>query len=159
MRRTRCVYACCRRCLAHEPPAPDTTHALATDRPPTDPPLNTCVPTYRSCSNGCTCNTTTLSGYVPYDQIVVFLEEVHPTPAPACRLSVALDPSSPPGSKIRISGVVVTADPGHIGGRVGEVRRPGRGRAAREGREQRARGRWRIAGSARRREWRAVRVG
>jgi hypothetical protein len=75
-----------------------------------------------SCSNGCTCNTTMLEGAVPYDQIVVFLEEVHPTPAPQCHVSVELDPSSPAGSKVRISGAAITADPGHIAGRVGEVR-------------------------------------
>ena len=58
---------------------------------------------------------------MPYDQIVLFLEEIHPTPAPACRVSVAYDAAtSPPGSKVRISGVIATADPGHIAGRVGE---------------------------------------
>jgi hypothetical protein len=73
-----------------------------------------------TCSNGCECEPKTLPGTVPYDQTVVFLEEVHPTPAPACRVSIALDASSAPGSKARISGVMVTGDPGHIAGRVGE---------------------------------------
>jgi hypothetical protein len=68
---------------------------------------------------------------VPYDQIVVFLEEIHPTPAPRCRVSIALDPSSPPGSKLRFSGLAISADPGHIAGRVGEVRRSSGGGALR----------------------------
>jgi hypothetical protein len=59
---------------------------------------------------------------VPYDQTVVFLEEIHPSPAKECRVSITLDPSSPPGSKLRFSGVAISADPGHIAGRVGEVR-------------------------------------
>jgi len=73
-----------------------------------------------SCSNGCSCEPETVASSVPYDQTVLFLEEVHPTPAPACHVSVELDPSSPGGSKVRISGVAVTADPGDISGRIGE---------------------------------------
>jgi hypothetical protein len=59
---------------------------------------------------------------VTYDQTVVFVEMVHPTAAPACRVSVEMDPASAPGSKFRVSGVVITGDPGHVSGRIGEVR-------------------------------------
>jgi len=95
-----------------QPFAPPPTH--------TTTPAHASIPPKRSCDNGCSCNTTTLEGAVPYDQIVVFLEEVHPTPAPQCHVNIELDPSSPAGSKVRISGVIITADPGHIAGRVGE---------------------------------------
>ncbi|GBF91596.1 hypothetical protein Rsub_04336 [Raphidocelis subcapitata] len=73
-----------------------------------------------TCSNGCECKPTTLEGSVPYDQTVYFLEELHPTPAPKCHVSIELDRGSPAGSRVRISGVITTADPGHIAGRVGE---------------------------------------
>ncbi|GBF91603.1 hypothetical protein Rsub_04343 [Raphidocelis subcapitata] len=73
-----------------------------------------------SCGNGCECEKETIDGSVPYNQKVVFLAEVQPTPAPACQISIALDESSPAGSKIRISGIVVTGDPGVVEGRVGE---------------------------------------
>lgn len=72
-----------------------------------------------SCSNGCTCEES-FDGSVPYDQTVVFIEEIHPTAAPACHISIALDPASPAGSKLRISGVAVSADPGDVSGRIGE---------------------------------------
>lgn len=58
---------------------------------------------------------------MPYDQVVVFLETLHPTAAPACRLSVTMATGAPAGSKVRISGVSITPDPGHLSGRVGEV--------------------------------------
>ncbi|KAI8475679.1 MAG: SGNH hydrolase-type esterase domain-containing protein [Monoraphidium minutum] len=73
-----------------------------------------------TCSNGCTCEPTTLEGAVPYDQTVVFVEMVHPTAAPACRVSVALEAGGPAGAKFRVSGVAISGDPGHIAGRIGE---------------------------------------
>ncbi|KAI8469583.1 MAG: SGNH hydrolase-type esterase domain-containing protein [Monoraphidium minutum] len=73
-----------------------------------------------TCANGCTCDPVTLDGAVEYDQIVVFLEELHPSAAPTCQVRVEMDSSSPSGSKLRISGVAITADPGHVSGRIGE---------------------------------------
>ena len=73
-----------------------------------------------SCGGGCSCDGATLDGSVPYDQTVLFLAQINPTPAKDCRVSVELDPSSPSGSKLRISGVAITGDPGEVSGRVGE---------------------------------------
>jgi hypothetical protein len=61
-----------------------------------------------------------LPGDLTYDQTVVFLEEIHPTPSKACQISIELSPESPKGSKLRIQGIAVTADPGHVAGRIGE---------------------------------------
>ena len=86
--------------------------------PPHHPQL---PPSTDSCEKGCTCEPKGLPGSVPYDQIVLFLEEVHPTPSKRCRVAVTMDgATSPAGSKVRVSGVIATADPGHIAGRVGE---------------------------------------
>ena len=73
-----------------------------------------------TCSNGCTCDKLSIDCSVTYDQVVDFIETLRPTPAPACHVVIELSPSSPAGSKLRVSGVAVNGDPGGVSGRIGE---------------------------------------
>lgn len=73
------------------------------------------------CANGCTCQPEVMSGSLTYDQIVTFINSVTPTSAPACHINIQLTSDSPPGSKLRITGMAVTSDPGELNNaRIGE---------------------------------------
>jgi UDP-glucose:glycoprotein glucosyltransferase len=73
-----------------------------------------------SCAGGCTCEESRVTGTLTYDQVVSFLKTVQPTPSRACQVRVMQAPGS--SGKVRVTGVVVTADPGDVSGRVGETK-------------------------------------
>jgi lysophospholipase L1-like esterase len=73
-----------------------------------------------SCGGGCTCEEARVSGSLTYDQVVSFLKTVTPTPSKSCQVKVTQAPGS--SGKVRVTGVVVTADPGDVSGRVGETK-------------------------------------
>jgi len=73
-----------------------------------------------SCDNGCTCGDTYLDGTLTYDQVVLFLDTVNPTPAAKCHINFAMAGNSTAGSKVRVSGVAINGDPGSVSGRIGE---------------------------------------
>jgi hypothetical protein len=72
------------------------------------------------CDNGCTCDPQYRDGTLTYDQVVVFIDTVHPSPAPKCLVSFTLTSNSTAGAKLRVSGIAVNGDSGDIQGRIGE---------------------------------------
>jgi lysophospholipase L1-like esterase len=73
-----------------------------------------------SCAGGCTCPEATVTGKLTYDQVVTFLRTIQPTPSSRCQVRVMQAPGS--SGKVRVTGVVVSADPGDVSGRVGETK-------------------------------------
>eukprot|EP00882_Tetradesmus_deserticola_P001006 GHRQ01001089.1.p1 GENE.GHRQ01001089.1~~GHRQ01001089.1.p1 ORF type:complete len:504 (+),score=200.63 GHRQ01001089.1:225-1736(+) len=74
-----------------------------------------------TCANGCQCGPEYLDGSLTYDQVVTFIDSITPTAAPACHINIALAANSTSGSKLRISGMAVTSDPGSLTtARIGE---------------------------------------
>lgn len=73
-----------------------------------------------SCAGGCTCEEARVSGTLSYDQVVTFLKTIQPTPSSKCQVQVMQAPGS--SGKVRVTGVVVSADPGDVSGRVGETK-------------------------------------
>jgi hypothetical protein len=74
-----------------------------------------------TCANGCTCTPETMDGSLTYNQVVTFINSVTPSAAPKCHLNIQLTPDSPAGSKLRITGMAVTSDPGSLNNaRIGE---------------------------------------
>jgi len=73
-----------------------------------------------SCGGGCACEEARVSGALTYDQVVTFLQTVMPTPSATCQVRVQQAPGS--SGKVRVTGVVVSADPGDVSGRVGETK-------------------------------------
>lgn len=58
---------------------------------------------------------------MPYNQVVTFIDSTTPSAAPACHVSVALASNSTAGSKLRITGLAVSSDPGSLStARIGE---------------------------------------
>lgn len=58
---------------------------------------------------------------LPYAQTVTFMETVRPTSAPKCHVNIELAGNSSAGSKLRVTGVTVTGDPGDFSNaRIGE---------------------------------------
>jgi hypothetical protein len=78
--------------------------------------LHTC-----SCGNGCKCGPKYLDGSLTYNQVVTFIDSITPTAAPACQINIALASNSTAGSKLRVTGMAVTSDPGSLNtARIGE---------------------------------------
>lgn len=74
-----------------------------------------------TCSNGCKCDPETMPGALTYDQVVSFINSVTPSAALACHINIQLTADSPPGSKLRVTGMAVTSDPGSLNNaRIGE---------------------------------------
>lgn len=74
-----------------------------------------------TCGNGCKCGPEYLDGSLTYNQVVTFIDSITPTAAPACQINVALASNSTAGSKLRVSGIAVTSDPGSLNtARIGE---------------------------------------
>jgi hypothetical protein len=62
-----------------------------------------------------------MDGSLTYNQVVTFINSVTPSAAPKCHLNIQLTPDSPAGSKLRITGMAVTSDPGSLNNaRIGE---------------------------------------
>lgn len=73
------------------------------------------------CGNGCSCGPDYLDGSLTYNQVVTFVDSVTPTAAPACQIKIALASNSTAGSKLRVTGMAVTSDPGSLTtARIGE---------------------------------------
>jgi hypothetical protein len=52
---------------------------------------------------------------------VTFIDSITPTAAPACQINIALASNSTAGSKLRVTGIAVTSDPGSLNtARIGE---------------------------------------